>query len=54
MDKNLIKTSFRIPHSVYHSLKIHCATREISMGVVAAIAIEQYIDKYEKVIKKPS
>lgn len=48
--KDLKKISTRLPARVIAKLKIHCAIREIPMGVVIGMAIDKYIVDYEKLI----
>lgn len=49
--EKIIKATFRIPHETMHNLKIHCATREISISTIVNMAIKQYLHKYDEKIK---
>ena len=54
MKEKLVSTTIRLPHSEFYRMKLTCAKREMKMGEFMAIAIKQYVDKYEKVIEKTS
>jgi len=49
---DLRKITTRLPADIIMKLKMHCVTREIPIGAVMAIAIDHYINDYEKTIDK--
>jgi hypothetical protein len=47
---DLRKVTTRLPAHIITKLKIHCAIREMPLGVVMALAIEKYVKDYEKLV----